>query len=162
MVLRHGKWQKNITSKLQVFVNRCLRRILNIHWPEVILNEELWRRAEETEISVQIRRRKRKWIGHTLRKGQDTIQREVMDWNPQGQRKRGRPKQTWRRSVHSEALGERKSWDEVKQLAKNKIRWRRFVDVLCPWRNNRIRWWWLKYRQIISDTVFCEFCRRWT
>jgi hypothetical protein len=32
--------------------------ILNIHWPEVISNEELWRRAEETEISIQIKRRK--------------------------------------------------------------------------------------------------------
>ena len=47
-------------------------------------------------------------------------------------RKRGRPKQTWRRSVHNEALGEVKSWGEVKQLARNRIRWRRFVDALCP------------------------------
>jgi len=58
-VLLYGSetWKvaKHTTSKLQVFVNRCLR-ILNIHWPEVISNEELWRRAEETEISVQIRR----------------------------------------------------------------------------------------------------------
>ena len=86
---------KITTSKVQVFVNRCLRRILNIHWPEVISNEELWRRAEENEISVQIRRRKWNWIGHTLREGQDTIEREVMDWNPQvngkegGQNRRG-------------------------------------------------------------------------
>ena len=84
------------------------------------------------------------WIGHTLRKGQNTIEREVMDWNPQGQRKRGRPKQTWRRSVHNGVLGEVKSWNEVKQLARNRIRWRRFVDALCPWRDNRLWWrWWL-------------------
>jgi hypothetical protein len=96
-VLLYGSetWKvaKHTTSKLQVFVNRCLRRILNILWPEVISNEEILRRAEETEISVQISRRKWNWIGHTLRKGQDTIEREVMDWNPQGQRKTGRPKQ---------------------------------------------------------------------
>jgi hypothetical protein len=98
----------------------------------VISNEELWRRAEETEISVQIRRREWNWIGHTLRKGHDTIEREVLDWNPQGQRRRGRPKQTWRLLVHSEALGEGKSWGEVKQLARNSIRWRRFVEALCP------------------------------
>ena len=103
------KVEKTTTSKLQVFVNRCLRRILNIHWPEVISNEELWRRTEETEISIQIKRRKWNWIGHTLRKGYDIIEREVLDWNPQGQGKRGRPKQTWRRSVHNEALGEGKS-----------------------------------------------------
>jgi len=98
----------------------------------VISNEELWRRAEETEISVQIRRRKRNWIGHILRKGHDTIETEVLDWDPQGQRKRGGPKQTWRRSVHSEALEEGKSCVEVKQLTRYRIRWRRFVDALCP------------------------------
>jgi hypothetical protein len=135
-VLLYGSETRKVAkitiSKLQVFVNRCLRRILNIHWPEVISNEELWRRVEETEISIQIKRRKWNWIGHTLRKGHDTIEREVLDWNPQGQRRRGRPKQTRRRSVHNEALGEGKSWGEVKQLARNRIRWRRFVDALCP------------------------------
>ena len=124
-VLLYGSetWKvaKTTTSKLQVFVNRCLRRILNIYWPEVISNEELWRRAEETEISIQIKRRKWNWMGHTLKKGHDIIEREVLDWNPQRQRKRGRPKQTWRRSVHNEALGEGKSWGEVKQLARNQM-----------------------------------------
>jgi hypothetical protein len=67
-----------------------------------------------------------------LRKRHDTIEREALDWNPQWQQERGRTKQTWRRSVHSEALGEGKSWGEVKQLARNRIRWRRFVDALCP------------------------------
>ena len=97
----------------------------------MISNEELWRRAKESEISIEIKRQKWNWIGHTLRKGHD-IEREVLDWNPQGQGKRGSPKQTWRRSVHNEALGEGKSWGEVKQLARNRIRWRRFVDALCP------------------------------
>ena len=134
-VLLYGSetWKvtKITTSELQVFVNRCLR-IPKIHWSEVISNEELWRRAEEIEISTQIKIRKWNWIGHTLRKGQDTIEREVMDWNPHGQRKRGRPKQMWRRSVHNEALREGKSWNEIKQLARNRIRWQRFVDALCP------------------------------
>jgi hypothetical protein len=55
----------------------------------MISNEELWRRAEETEISIEIKRRKWNSIGHTLRKGQDNIERDVLDWNPQGQRKKG-------------------------------------------------------------------------
>jgi hypothetical protein len=88
--------------------------------------------AEETEISTQISRRKWNWIAHTLRKRHDTIEKEVLDWNPQGQWRRGKPKQTWRRSVHSEALGEGKSGGEVKQLARNRIRRRCFVDTLCP------------------------------
>ena len=80
---------KTITSKLQTFVNRCLRRILNIHWPEVISKEELWRRTEEIEMSVQIKRRKWKWIGHTLRKGNEAIEGEALDWSPQGKGEEG-------------------------------------------------------------------------
>jgi hypothetical protein len=51
-----------------------------------------------------------------LRKGNEAIEREALDWNPQGKWKRGRPKQTWRRSVHNEALEEGKSWGVVKKL----------------------------------------------
>jgi hypothetical protein len=72
-------------------------------------------------------------LGHTLRKGNEAIEREVLDWNLQGKRRRGRPKQTWRRLVHNEALEKGKSWSEVKRMA----RWRRFVDALCPIRHNR-------------------------
>ena len=56
---------------------------------KVISNEELWRRTEEIEMSTQIRRRKWNWMGHTLRKGHEAIEREALDWNPQGKRKRG-------------------------------------------------------------------------
>jgi hypothetical protein len=92
----------------------------------VISNEELWRRTGETEISIQIKRRK--WIGHTLRKRSEAIERQALDWNPQGKR-RGRLKQTWRRSVHNEALEKGKRWSEVKRMARDRTRWRRFVDA---------------------------------
>jgi len=93
---------KTATSRLQTFGNCCLRRILNMYWPEVISNEELWRRTEETEVSTQIKIRKWNWIGHTLRKGNEAIEREALVWNPQGKRRGGRPRHTWRRSVHKD------------------------------------------------------------
>ena len=68
----------------------------------------------------------------SLRKGNEAIEREALDWNAQEKRMRARPKETWRRSVHNEALEEAKSWGEVKKLARNMIRWQRFVDALCP------------------------------
>jgi len=49
----------------------------------VISNEEPWRRTEETDISIQIRRWKWNWVGHTLRKGNEAIEREALDWNTQ-------------------------------------------------------------------------------
>jgi hypothetical protein len=134
-VLLYGceTWKVTIelTNKLQVFVNRCLRRILKIRWPETISNVELWRRCRFEEIGRMIAKRKWSWIGHTLRRKENEIARQALEWNPQGRRKVGRPRMTWRRSVIMEAKARGKSWREVKALAGNKVRWRSFVDALC-------------------------------
>ena len=73
--------------------------------------------GQEIEMPMQIKRRKWKWIGHLLRKGNEDIEREALDWNPQGKRRRGRPRHTWRRTVHSEAVEKGKNWNEVKRMA---------------------------------------------
>jgi hypothetical protein len=44
-----------------------------------------------------------RWIGHTLRKEDECIEKKAIDLNPQGTRRRGRPKQTWKRTVLEEA-----------------------------------------------------------
>jgi hypothetical protein len=54
-----------------------------------------------------------------------------LDWNPQGKRRRGRLKKTWKRTVEEEARDQRKRRQEVKAVAKNKVRWRSFVKALC-------------------------------
>ena len=106
-VLLYGSetWKvaKTTTNKLQTFVNRCLRRILKIRWPETVTNENLWERTNQRQIDRDIKGRKWKWIGHTLRRPESSVTRQALDWNPQGKRKVGRPRQTWRRSVESEA-----------------------------------------------------------
>ena len=73
------------------WINKCLRMILNIRWPEVISNEQLWGRAHQSRIHENIKRRKWKWIGHTLRKPENSITRSALEWNPQGFRRKGRP-----------------------------------------------------------------------
>ncbi|VDP75580.1 unnamed protein product, partial [Schistosoma mattheei] len=42
-------------------------------------------------------KRRWKWIGHTLRKSSNYIYEASSTWNPEGKRKRGRPKNTLRR-----------------------------------------------------------------
>jgi hypothetical protein len=42
------------------------------------------------------------WIGHTLRKANNNITKQALEWNPQGKRKRGRPKNSWHRGIISE------------------------------------------------------------
>nr|KAG5687490.1 hypothetical protein BaRGS_017082 [Batillaria attramentaria] len=91
-------------QKIQTFLNTCLRRIFNIRWPEKIRNEELWERAGQEPVAKQILRRKWGWIGHTLRKPASSTTRQALTWNPQGKRKRGRPRNSWRRDTEAELL----------------------------------------------------------
>ena len=121
-----------IESQIQVFVNNCLRRILRIFWPNVISNENLWNITNVENMATMIRRRKWNWIGHTLRRPGDDIAKAALDWNPQGNRKRGRPKITWKRTIVDEAKNQGKTWNETKALAQNRVRWRQFVGALCP------------------------------
>jgi hypothetical protein len=41
-----------------------------------------------------------------IRKDENAVERIALDWNPQGTRKRGRPKKAWRRSIMEEAQRE--------------------------------------------------------
>ena len=49
---------QNVTSRLQVFISRCLRSIFRIYWPNRISCEELLRRAENEPEEIRIRRQK--------------------------------------------------------------------------------------------------------
>jgi len=51
------KTANQITRRLQIFVNKCLRRIMNIKWTNKIMNEELWRITHQKSIENQIKRR---------------------------------------------------------------------------------------------------------
>ena len=46
--------------------------------------------------------RRWRWIGHTLRKPSTNITRQALFWNPQGKRKRGRPRNSWRRDLEAD------------------------------------------------------------
>ena len=125
------RWMKLLTKILQTFINKCLRKVLNIRWPEVVSNEDLWERTQQSRIEESIERRKWKWIGHTLRKPENNITRSAREWNPQGSRRRGRPKQSWRRSVKDELAKKQITWIEAKRTACNRVRWRTMVSALC-------------------------------
>jgi len=110
---------------------------MNIKWTDKITNEELWRIAHQTSIENQIKRRKWNWIGHTLRKETGAIEETALDWNPQGYRRRGRPKRTWRRTIEDEIRSAKRLWNEVKGIAGDRNAWKLFMDALCSTRSQR-------------------------
>jgi hypothetical protein len=69
-----------ICRKLQSSVNQCLRRIVNVRWPVIITNYELWKQTNEIKISEQIPLHKWNWICLTLRK-KNAIEEEALEWN---------------------------------------------------------------------------------
>lgn len=121
----------SILKKIQTFINGCLRRILRIRWQDRICTEEVCARAKEEPVEVQIKRRKWRWIGHTLRKPAHSTIRQALKWNPQGARKRGRPQETWRRSVERDMDRMGHSWTELARMAKDRNGWRSLVCGLC-------------------------------
>ena len=107
---------------------RCLRYILRIWWPNIISNKDLWNVTGQEDINLEIRKRKFRWIGHTLRKEDGEVPKAALLWNPQGNRKRGRQKNSWRRSVMKEAG---RSWNELRFLAADRQKWKGLIDNLC-------------------------------
>ena len=85
---------KHTVNKIQTFVNRCLRRIMNVKWSDKISNNTLWTKTNQLPVEIEIKRRKWRWIGHTLKKPTTSITRQALTWNPQGKMKRGRPRNT--------------------------------------------------------------------
>ena len=109
----------------------CLRHILNIRWPEKISNKELWQKTNHPPVEEELKRRKWRWIGQTLRKPKHNITRQALQWNPQGKRRRGRPRNTRRRDFIAEMEIEGYRWQDLERMAQNRIRWRTVVNGLC-------------------------------
>ena len=121
-----------VVSKLQTYVNKCLRRIHKIFWPNKISNTELLERSDMSDIKLTIKQRKWRWLGHTLRKGHDDITNQSLKWNPQGNRKVGRPKSTWKRELQNELKKEiNKTLSEASTVAASKEKWKDLVRGLC-------------------------------
>ncbi|VDO77940.1 unnamed protein product, partial [Schistosoma curassoni] len=117
-------------KKVQVFINSCLRKILNIHWPDTISNSLLWERTNQLPAKEEIRKRRWKWIGHTLRKSSNYITRQALTCNPEGERKRGRPKNTLRGEMESDMKRMSRNWKDLERIAEAGVVWIMLVMIV--------------------------------
>ena len=96
-----------------------------------------WEQIRQKLIEIQIKTRKWRWIGHALRKTEAAVEKQALDWIPQGVGRRGRPRITWKRSIGEEIRGKNKTWRGVKAIATQRERWKSFTNGLCSKRNDR-------------------------
>jgi len=120
---------KEIQRKIQTFVNRCVRYT---YIKNMVAKYYFQQRPTESNRTIRYKcrnkKRKFRWIGHTLRKEDGETPKAALLWNPQGNKKRGRPRNRWRRSVIKEAG---RSWNELRFLAADRQKWKGLIDNLC-------------------------------
>ena len=134
-VLLYGceTWKMNGDArKLDTFQFTCMRRIIKIRWPYVISNEDLMKRTETKRVSTEVKTRPWKWIGHVLRMERNSHCRTALTWQPEGKRRRERPRTTWRRTVEHERkeMGIA-SWEIARNMAMDRIGWRKRILAPC-------------------------------
>ena len=108
-------------KKIDLFQSKCLRRIYKVHWPYIISNDELLKRGQTQRWSEVVRQRRWSWIRHVLRMDHSSHCATALTWTPEGTRKVGRPKTTWRRTVEKEREQHGwTSWNQARTQAKNR------------------------------------------
>ena len=125
------------TKQLNVFHRRCLRSILNISWRDHVRNEEVMRMAGSRDLEHIIAGRRGRLAGHILRLPNERTAKTAVNWVPEGgRRKRGRPRNTWRRTLNEDLERMGLDWDGAEEAAGDRVEWRRLVDQ-CSDRNRR-------------------------
>ena len=124
------KGLKEIENRLRIFESNCLRRIMNIKWYEHITEEEVRRRSGQPSVVQKLRHQRWRYYGHVLRMGEERLPKQVLSWTPEGSRRRGRPKETWRRTIQSDIRTKELNAEEVENVAANREDWRRYIADL--------------------------------
>ena len=111
--------------------HRCFSTEIFTNFLPMKLQFYLWERAGQEPVAKQILRREWGWIGRTLRKPASSTTLQALTWNPQRKRKRGRPRNSWRRDTEAELKQQGTNWSGMTRAAQNRVRWRGVVDGLC-------------------------------
>ena len=133
------KMNKYNEKRIDTFVQKCLRRILKIFYPNMISNDELYKLANIQKVSTTIQYRRRRYIGHVLRQDPASYPHAVLKWQPAGKRSLGRPRETWKRTAERDLRCMRiNSWDDAYDEAKDRNNWRKIIcGPTLPIRRNR-------------------------
>ena len=125
---------------IDLFHDKCLRKILRIKWQDHVSTKELLERASTKPLSEEVKYRRWNMIGHILRQDRNNDSKIAVSWAPEGKRRRGRPKTTWRRTVEKERkeAGWR-SWEETRMIATDREQWKTSVKALCTTRHEEDR-----------------------
>uniref|UniRef100_H3AF06 Endonuclease-reverse transcriptase n=1 Tax=Latimeria chalumnae TaxID=7897 RepID=H3AF06_LATCH len=115
-------------EQLNVFENRCLRRILKVRWQDHVNTTTLRERASNQPfVSSILCKRRLKWAGHVYRMDKERYPKMVVKWRPQGKRPRGRSWKRWSDKVKEDLALVGELGLDIQEAAHDRERWRKIV-----------------------------------
>ncbi|GFS04037.1 endonuclease-reverse transcriptase [Elysia marginata] len=128
--------------RIQVFENKCLRKLLRISYKDHITNESVRELVvayvgPQEPLLATVKRRKLAWFGHVTR--HDSLSKTILQGTVKGKRRRGRQKKAWCDNI--------KEWTgmamyELVRSASDRDAWRQKTDssaLRSPRRPHRLR-----------------------
>ena len=135
-ILLYGSEVWNTTKKqhhrLEVFHQRCLRRILRIKWYHRTRNDDVLGCARINPIKTYLGANRLRWFGQVSRMPDTLMPKYLLKWTPtHGKRSRGRPRKNWMNCVLEDASvfsGEQNIvLERLEELGEHRKHWREMI-----------------------------------
>ena len=118
------KMTVKMSKRIDAFHQRCLRKILKVTYRDRITNEEIYRRTSTRPLSEIIEMRRMRYAGHVLRMPSERDPKIAFEWRPEGRRRVGRPRATWRRKFQKDLEARNIPLRDVGDIAQDRLTWR--------------------------------------
>ena len=82
---------------MSTFHTKCLRNIMRIFWPQIFPNMQLFKTTGQDIVNNRLATRRWRWIGHVLRKKDDSISQTALL-----EKENVDDQKTWRKTVENE------------------------------------------------------------
>ena len=109
--------------RLDVFQNKCIRKILHINWKQNRSNDYIRGITKQLPIQEMLRKRSLRYYGHLSRMAKTRL-KLAMNWVPDSKRPRGRPPRCWLSVIEKDmkALDPNLDLKTAELIARNLIR----------------------------------------
>lgn len=118
---------KSQESKIQGIEMKYLRRTAGVTRRDKIRNTIIREDLKLESTLSYIEKRKLSWWGHLQRMESTRPVKQIWEARIETKRKRGRPRQTWDRTIGKLLKKKGKTWMEAKVIARNRKDWAKFV-----------------------------------
>ena len=118
-------FSKKVTKKVEAFEMWAYRRLLRVSWKDHKTNDMILESLQtERMLMKQLRRRKLRYFGHTMRR--ISLEKTIMQGITAGRRTRGRPARTWEADIMEWS---KRSLEAATRAAENRDLWRAIMTV---------------------------------